>query len=69
MASGDLTVTEAEHEFLKAFVTILEHLKNRATKAEREVVALQKELAAYREREEYRSIIAADSESGTRTCQ
>lgn len=49
----DLTVTEAEHEFLKAFVTILEHLKNRAIRAEREVKDLQRELTALRDKVEY----------------
>lgn len=59
MATGDLTVTEAEHQFLKAFVTILEHLKNRATKAERENVNLRQELTALREKVEYLTEIAA----------
>jgi hypothetical protein len=59
MAIGDLTVTEAEHEFLKAFVVILEHLKNRATKAERENVNLLQELTALREKVEYLTAIGA----------
>ena len=40
----DHQVTKAEHEFYRAFVVILEHLKNRALKAEAEVRALRKEL-------------------------
>lgn len=49
----DHKVTEREHEFYKAFVTILEHLKNRALKAETEVRQLRHELTVRREQVEY----------------
>lgn len=49
----DHEVTQAEREFYKAFVTVLEHLKNRALKAEAEVRALRKELVMRREQVEY----------------
>lgn len=50
---ADHIVTDAEHEFYKAFVTILEYLKKRATRAEAEVELLQKELIVRREQIEY----------------
>lgn len=43
-------VAQAEHEFYRAFVVILEHLKNRAINAELEVAALRKERDALAER-------------------
>jgi hypothetical protein len=49
----DHTVTQAEHEFYKAFVTVLEHLKNRALRAEAEVRRLRHELDVRREQVEY----------------
>jgi hypothetical protein len=60
---ANLTVTEQEVEFLKAFVTILEHLKRRAIKAEREVESLRQELTALRERVEFNGLMALDSEA------
>ncbi len=57
----DLTVTEQEQEFLKAFVTILHHLQQRAIKAEREVESLRKELSTFREKIEFDSIMVADA--------
>jgi hypothetical protein len=48
----DHIVTDAEHEFYKSFVVILEHLKNRALKAEAEVRQLRKELDFRREQVE-----------------
>lgn len=53
MADDDLTFTEQEREFYTAFIRIMEHLKNRAIKAEREVSNLRKELVALREKVEY----------------
>lgn len=49
----DHEVTKAEHEFYRAFGVILEHLKNRALKAEAEVRTLRQELIARREQVEY----------------
>lgn len=49
----DHEVTKAEHEFYRAFVIVLEHLKNRALKAEAEVRSLRKELDVRREQVEY----------------
>ncbi len=49
----DEKFTEAERDFYKAFVTILEHLSKRAFKAEAEVRRLNKELAVRREQVEY----------------
>lgn len=49
----DHKVTDSEHEFYKAFVTILTHLKNRAINAELEVLTLRKELEVRREQVEY----------------
>jgi hypothetical protein len=49
----DHIVTDAEHEFYRAFVVILQHLKNRALKAEAEVRALRKELDVRRDQVEY----------------
>ncbi len=49
----DLTFTEAEREFYTAFIRILEHLKNRAISAEREVRNLRQELTALRDKVEY----------------
>ena len=49
----DHDVSAAEHEFYRAFVVILEHLKNRALKAEAEVRNLRKELDVRREQVEY----------------
>ena len=46
-------VTDAEHEFYKAFVTILTHLKNRALNAEDEVRRLRAELDVKRDQIEY----------------
>jgi hypothetical protein len=51
--ADDLTFTEQEREFLTCFVKILEHLKNRAIKAEREVKNLRQEMTALREKVEY----------------
>ena len=51
----DHPVTQAEHEFYRAFAVILEHLKNRAMKAEAEVRVLRKELDVRREQVEYMS--------------
>ena len=49
----DHNITQAEHDFYRAFATILEHLKNRALKAEAEVMQLRSELAVRREQVEY----------------
>ena len=49
----DHEVTKAEHDFYRAFVTILEHLKNRALKAEAEVRSLRRELETRREQVEF----------------
>ena len=46
-------MSEDEHEFYRAFVVILEHLKNRALKAEAEVIQLRLELKVRREQVEY----------------
>lgn len=56
----DTTFSEAEREFLEAFVKILHHLHGRAVKAEREVISLRKELDTKREQVEVHSILAAD---------
>ena len=45
-------IAKAEHEFYRAFVVVLEHLKNRAINAELEVIALRKERDALSERVE-----------------
>ena len=47
------TVTDSEHQFYAAFVTVLTHLKNRALNAEAEVLRLRKELDHRREQVEY----------------
>lgn len=49
----DHKVTQAEHDFYRAFVTILEHLKNRAINAELEVLKLRRELDVQREQSDY----------------
>lgn len=60
----DHKITQGEHEFFRSFAVILEHLKNRALKAEAEVrrlraelnnrnVALIRELETRREQVEY----------------
>jgi len=46
-------VTDSEHEFYRAFVVILTHLKDRAINAEEEVLRLRKELDVRREQVEY----------------
>lgn len=45
-------ITDAEHEFYKAFVTILTHLKNRALAAEAECMAMRRELDIRRQQVE-----------------
>ena len=49
-------VTEAEREFYKAFVTILDHLHKRAAAAEAQVRHLQHELEKRREQVEFYSL-------------
>lgn len=60
---SDETFTEAESDFYKAFVTILEHLKNRAVKAETEIRHLQRELEVRREQIEYNCLAAMNGGS------
>lgn len=52
----DHEITKEEREFYRAFVTILEHLKNRALKAEAEVRQLRQELEVRREQVEHLSM-------------
>lgn len=59
MANDDVTFSEAEREFLEAFVKILHHLHGRAVRAERELANLRKELDAKREQVEVNSILNA----------
>lgn len=54
----DHEVTKEEHEFYRSFVVILEHLKNRALKAEAEVRQLRRELEVRREQVEHMSMQA-----------
>lgn len=64
MAGDDMTFSEAEREFLEAFVKILHHLHGRAVRAEREVLSLRKELDAKREQVEVMTILAQQSDPG-----
>lgn len=57
--ADEATFSEAEREFLEAFVKILHHLHGRAVRAEREVINLRKELDAKREQVEVNSILSA----------
>lgn len=57
MTDQDMTFSEAEREFLEAFVRILNHLHSRCIKAEREVISLRKELAAKRDQVEVMTIL------------
>jgi len=64
VAGDDMTFSEAEREFLEAFVKILHHLHGRAVRAEREVLSLRKELDAKREQVEVMTILAQQSDPG-----
>ncbi len=64
MADDDLTFSEAEREFLEAFVKILHHLHGRAIRAEREVINLRKELDTKREQVEVNSILSQHRSDG-----
>jgi hypothetical protein len=59
----DHAATNAEHEFYRAFVVILEHLKNRALKAEVEVMQLRRELEVRRNQAEHADLQPWESPS------
>lgn len=63
----DHPVTKAEHEFYRAFVTILTHLQRRALNAELQVVQQRDELAVRREQVEYLSSELADARAALAT--
>lgn len=62
--ADETTFSEAEREFLEAFVKILHHLHGRAVKAEREAINLRKELDTKREQVEVNSILSQHRSDG-----